>query len=188
MKILILTFILSFSAYAEISLKLESSRIHLGEMEQLEGSTGHLVVRAIRTSETPEEVDIIVNYDYQSTRCGEWIAGYWDYSWNTRNRRRNRNWRRYRTRRRHVGHWGEYPICIFYEDVVLKKTRKIELDFEDAATLDPGEVEEFLIHLDQEKFDSDDLDISARVLESQHNYKIKVRSRFSGKKIKFKLR
>mgnify|MGYP003999456371 FL=1 len=174
----------SASAFADVNVNLNQEDKNVGRLDQTSRSPGHLTIRAKRTSITPEEVDLHFSYKYETTVCARfmtdryWVPGHcrWVYRGGRRHRVCSRGY--YRTR----------TYCARYEQVVQTKTREVELDFEKAATLSASDVELFEINIEQERFRSDDIDLTASVIQSDEAYKIKIKSGISGKKIKFKLR
>ena len=168
----------SWSASAEQTLTLSRDKYHIGNLKQHGRNPASKTVKLVRTSSTPDDVYLTFGYAYQARVCAEtgqrWVPG------NTVCYPGRGRYGRFGGCHSNPGRYETY--CIRHEWVDQKRTREIKVRFKRTSDLHSGETETFLLTIQQEQYQSDDLDISGEAIETKREYRAKEVTSFFRKR------
>ena len=135
--VLVSALILSTSGFAaERTIELNSKKVIVGKLDQARGQAAQATLEVVRTSETPDLVELVFNFKQGDYVCTEYRTrtvyepGYYRVVCNT-----DRYGRQYCRRIYTGGYYRTYEECVRNEYRLFDDARVLKLNFKKAANL-----------------------------------------------------
>tara|TARA_R110002049_G_scaffold302886_2_gene496406 strand:+ start:1303 stop:1881 length:579 start_codon:yes stop_codon:yes gene_type:complete len=177
MKTLIVMFALfasSFAFSADRVIELSSKKVIVGTLAQDRGAAAQATLEVVRTTETPDLVELVFNFKQGDYVCTEYRTrtvfepGYYRVVCSV-----DRYGRQYCRRIYTGGYYRTYEECVRNEYRLFDDSRVLKLNFKKAAELNAGERETFTVNFSQRGIDSSRFNYSATTTDSRSAYEIK---------------
>ena len=154
--VLVSALLLSTAGFAaDRTIELNSKKVIVGKLDQARGQAAQATLQVVRTSETPDLVELVFNFKQGDYVCTEYRTrtvyepGYYRVVCNT-----DRYGRQYCTRIYTGGYYRTYEECVRNEYRLFDDARVLKLNFKKAADLTAGERETFTVNFAQRGIDS----------------------------------
>lgn len=172
---LVSAFLMATTAIAaDQVVELNSKTVTLGALSQDRGAAAQATINVVRTTETPDLVELVFNFKEGEYVCTEWRdrvvyePGYYRVVCNT-----DRYGRQYCRRIYTGGYYRTYSECVRREYRLFNEARVLKLNFKKAESLRAGERETFSLNFAQRGLDSGKFDYTARTVDTVGDYEIK---------------
>ncbi len=190
MKTLFIMFALlasSFAFSADRVIELSSKKVIVGALAQDRGAAAQASIEVVRTTETPDLVELAFNFKQGDYVCTEYRTrtvfepGYYRVVCSV-----DRNGRQFCRRIYTGGYYRTYEECVRNEYRLFDDARILKLNFKKAAELNAGERETFTINFSQRGIDSSRFNYSAESSDTRASYDIKFSTFLTKDTFKFK--
>lgn len=153
---------------------LNQAELEIGELAQEHGEKAGEVITFIRTHQTPERVEISLNFNTRrlvctesDVQCTHHPARYISCG-SIDNRYGNQD----------CGGWSEPTttcdtVCVSHDYIYSEKQKKYHFKFKDVLDLSPGEQEVYEVEFQQKSFSWGTMKESAKIIESKGDYSIR---------------
>lgn len=154
--VLVSAVVLASSSFAaDRVIELNSKKVMVGELAQDRGTAAQATLEVVRTTETPDLVELVFNFKKGDYVCTEYATrtvyepGYYRVICST-----DRHGRQYCSRIYTGGYYRTYQECVRNEYRLFDDARVLKLNFKKAADLNAGERETFSVNFAQRGIDS----------------------------------
>ena len=167
--------VMSFNVFAaDQVVELNSKKVMLGALSQDRGAAANASIQVVRTTETPDVVELVFNFKEGDYVCTEYRnrtvyePGYYTVVCNT-----DRHGRQFCRRVYVGGYYRTYSECVRREYRLFDTARVLKLNFKKATELRAGERETFKIDFAQRGLESHKFNYSAEGVDTINDYNVK---------------
>lgn len=154
--VLVSAIVLASSSFAaDRVIELNSKKVMVGQLAQDRGTAAQATLEVVRTTETPDLVELVFNFKKGDYVCTEYATrtvyepGYYHVVCST-----DHHGRQYCSRIYTGGYYRTYQECVRNEYRLFDDARVLKLNFKKAADLNAGERETFTVNFAQRGIDS----------------------------------